>query len=213
MKIFIVKDQQSLEEGVAQALSVLQNDGVVMHSTDTCFGLAASVFSQQALIKVYRLKQMAEDKPVSMMVESFDRAVEYADFSDEALQFARHFWPGPVTCIVKRGLLLPDFFNSQAATVGVRCPDHQLSLAMVEAFAKPITTTSANLTGLPEVKSVEEYLEQIKGTTLTPDLILCEENYQPTISSTVVDFSQKEAVIVRQGARFDEVQKYLQKEL
>lgn len=209
MKIIKVSDQNSLVAGVKQAVEVLQNDGVVMHSTDTCFGLAGSIFSQQALTKVYRLKQMPESKPVSIMVESMDRALQYADFSQEALQFARHFWPGPVTCIVKRGLLLPDFFNTEQLNVGVRCPNHQLSLAMLQAFAKPLTTTSANLSRAQEVKSVEDYLEQIKDTGLFPDLILFEEDYHPTISSTIVDFSQEQAVIVRKGAKFNEVAKCL----
>lgn len=211
MRIVKVSDQNSLIAGVKQAVEVLQNNGVVMHSTDTCFGLAGSIFSQQALTKVYRLKRMPESKPVSIMVESVDRALQYGDFTEQALKFGRHFWPGPVTCIVNRGLLLPDFFNTEQLNVGVRCPNHQLSLAMLQAFAKPLTTTSANLSGAQEVQSVEDYLEQIKDTGLFPDLILFEEDYRPTISSTIVDFSQGQALIVRKGAKFEEVSRYLAK--
>lgn len=211
MRIINVRDEATFAEAIAKAGEVLANHGVVMHSTDTCFGLAGSIFSKQALEKVYHLKQMSKEKPLSVMVESLDRALEYANFSVDALSFAGYFWPGPVTCIVPKSELLPKFFNPGVQSVGVRCPKHRLSLEMVKNFGKPVTTTSANLSGMPEVKFVEEYLEQIKRIGVTPDLIIYEQDYIPQINSTIVDFSSPKAVIVREGALIDAVKDYLQR--
>ncbi len=211
MRIINVRDEATFNEAIAKAVEVLKGEGVVMHSTDTCFGLAGSVLSKKALAKVYELKQMSKDKPVSMMVESLEKALKYTNFSDIALGFVKRFWPGPVTCIVSRTKKLPTFFNKGFTNVGVRCPDHKISLAIVKAFGSPITTTSANLSGLPEVKDVEEYLEQIKKINVTPDLIIHEQDYLPSQASTIVDFSSAEAKIVREGMLLQDILAYLVK--
>lgn len=205
MRIITIRDEGTFNEAVIKAAEILENGGVVMHSTDTCFGLAASIFSQSALNKVYDLKRMAADKPVSVMVSSLDMAFEYGDFSKQAIDFAKSLWPGPVTCVVQRGLLLPKFLNPLSDKVGLRFPEHKFSMEMLMKFGGPVTTTSANISGMAEVKSVEEYLEQMLKNNVMPDLIVSEADYSPTAASTIVDFTLDRPKILREGSKFDEV--------
>jgi L-threonylcarbamoyladenylate synthase len=105
------------EAGVAvvrKAVEVLAKSGVIMHATDTCYGLAADVSNANALEKLYAIKKMPDVKPVSMMVSDISEAEKYGEFVHAARSLAEKFWPGPLTLIVRRKTALPFFFNENS---------------------------------------------------------------------------------------------------
>lgn len=202
--------KENWDEVMAQAVEVLHAGGVVMHPTDTCYGLAADIFNMNALEKLYAIKKMEKSKPVSIMVDSVDRAQEYGDFSNLALKLAREFLPGPLTCIIKRSELLPKYLNEGFLSVGIRCPNNELSLAMLKGFEGPLTTTSANISGSQDVKSVEDYLSQAQGLKLMPDLIIHEEDYLVKNASTIIDFTGTQPSVIRKGELSDNILEYIE---
>lgn len=194
---------------IKKAVKVLNEGGVVMHATDTCYGLAANVFSPDALERLYSIKKMDRSKPVSMMIPDVNEALKFAEFGGVALNLANEFWPGPLTLILKRKDSLPSFFNGGEVSVGVRCPDSRLSLALIYGVGSPLTTTSANVTGNLEVYNVKDFLVQFGEGDLLPDLIIDSGEISKNIPSTIVSFDEKGPVIIRKGSLSEKIKSFI----
>lgn len=178
MKIIKLEKGKINKQDLGIAVQVLRAGGVVMHPTETCYGLAVDIFNEGALKRLYALKGRDFNKPVSMMVRDLEDAKKYVEFNEVALQLAKKFWPGPLTLVLPRKKSLPEFFNSGmnlgaqkvggqafvAQTVGVRCPDSAVSQALIKAYGGPLSTTSANVSGCAEVYKLEDYLAQLRDS-------------------------------------------------
>jgi len=157
-----------------EVLKVLRDGGIVMHPTETCYGLAVDIFNEDAVQKLYTFKDMLARKPVSIIVHSINDAARWGIVDANARNLMGKFWPGPYTFIVPRGALLPPFFNKGIEKIGLRNPSTVGILNIVKKLGHPVTTTSANLSGRPQAYDVEDFLTQLKGENLniTPDLII-----------------------------------------
>jgi L-threonylcarbamoyladenylate synthase len=209
MEIIDVTKSENLPLALAKAMEALRSGEVVMHATETCYGLAADIFDEKALQRVYDIKKMPLGKPVSLMVQRREEAEQYAEFGDLAMQLAEEFWPGPLTLILPRLSSLPPFFNAGHSTVGVRCPDHDISQLLVEKFGSPLTTTSANITTVPEVYTVQEFMNQLDLKGKRPALILDSGLIEKNPPSTIVALSENGPQIVRRGAIAKRVEEFL----
>lgn len=190
-----------MSEIITKALKVLNDGGVMAHATDTCYGFACDVFNRRALARLYKIKKMDKNKPVSILVSDFTMAKKYGFFNKSAIALAKKYWPGAVTLIVKRKKSLPDFLNPKAKSVGIRVPGHKLSLELVKKLGRPITTTSANITTLPSPYSVSAIRKQFRGQKLKPDYIIDSGSLDKTqLPSTIVDVTSSKIKIVRQGS-------------
>lgn len=190
-------DQASIQH----AVQVLRQGGVVAHPTDTCYGLATDVFNEKALCHLYEMKDMAPEKPVSILVRSLEEAKRFGKFSPLALRLAKRFWPGPLTLVVPRTALLPAFFNPGVVEIGIRLIDEPFSLAMLQQFGGPITTTSANAHGLPSPYDVSEI--SVKADAILDGGKL-DRSQKP---STLVRVIGEKAGILREGSRVEEYKK------
>lgn len=180
------------------AITALKNGGVVLHPTETCYGLTADIFSEKAVVHIYELKKMSESKPVSIMVPSLDEAMKYGVFGEKALELAQKYWPGPLTIIIPRTELLPFYINRGVATVGIRCPDHASTQQLLQNFGGPLITTSANRTTEPQAYCVEDFMKDRAETEL-PDAIIDEGRIPEIAPSTIVEVVGDEVKIVRKG--------------
>lgn len=132
---------------IMEAARVIADGGVVMHPTETCYGLAVDIFNEEALKKVYRLKGRDYDKPLSILVHGMGMANEYGVFSKKAFELAEAHWPGPLSLVVPREKDLPDFLNPGEKFVSIRFSSEEFCSEIVKAVGNPITTTSANVSG------------------------------------------------------------------
>ncbi|MFA4891287.1 MAG: L-threonylcarbamoyladenylate synthase [Candidatus Gracilibacteria bacterium] len=149
------------KEVVQKAVDALKEGKIVLHPTETCYGLAVDPTNEEALRALYEMKKMPDDKPLSIMVSSVDMADLYGLFSDYAKTIVEQFWPGPVSIMVmKRKESLPEFFNPGQKFVSIRYSSDPFSMEMVEKFGKSIVTTSANLAGKLENYSVTDLKKQ-----------------------------------------------------
>lgn len=188
---------------ISTAISALRKGGVVLHPTETCYGLAADIFSEEAAVKAYFLKDMSQAKPVSIMVPNLEEAMKYGVFSEKALELAKTYWPGPLTIIVPRTELLPSFINRGVATVGIRCPDHEITQDLLREFGGPLITTSANRTGESQAYDVETFLigrdaDEMGGSGI-PDAIIDMGHIPEVEPSTIVEVVGDEVRVVREG--------------
>ena len=203
--MLLLKDNQI---GIKKVINVLKNGGVVMHATETCYGFAADIFNEAAVKKVYELKRMGMEKPVSIMVSGFEQAKKCADFSNLALKLAEKFWPGPLTLVLPRKELIPKFFNDGNNTIGLRWPNSRVCLELIKGVGGPLTTTSANISGLPEVHNVDNYLQQAEGGDL-PDIILNSGFIESNSPSTIVKVDGEDVSILRRGGNVYFVEKFI----
>jgi len=159
--------QSDDKEAIQTAIKVLNDGGLIAFPTETSYGLGADPTNEEAINKVYTLKQMSKDKKMSAMVASKEEVHKwfYKDEKVDALIDA--FLPGPLT-IIK---------NTQS----FRIPDHPFCLKLCQAFKKPITSTSANVTGKGDPYSAEEVLAQIPDIDLIIDGGLLKRNKPSTV--------------------------------
>ena len=176
-----------------EAIKILSSAGVVAHATETCYGLAADIFSKEAVLRLYELKRMSLDKPVSILLRSLEEAREYGEFSEFAEKLAKKYWPGPLTIIVPRKPLIPEWINPGHPTIGIRVSSNEVTQKLVNDFGGPLTTTSANITTLPQAYSVDEFQE------LKPDFILDSGKIPQISPSTIVEVIGENMQIIRQG--------------
>ncbi len=202
MEILKVSESGLTEPQLSKVVAILSKGEVIMHATETCYGLAVDPLNKEGLERLYAIKQMERDKPVSIMVRNVNEAQKYAEFSDLALRMAQKFWPGPVTLIVPRTGVLPAFFNEGVASIGIRCPDHALTQSILEAFDGPLVTTSANKTGTGERYSVS-------SLDIEPSFVLDSGDIPRNLPSSLIRIEGDRWEILRPGDMKDEIEQFL----
>jgi L-threonylcarbamoyladenylate synthase len=133
---------------VAEAVARLRAGGLVAFPTETVYGLGADAMNAAAVRRVFEVKGRPSTNPLIVHVTGPEmaRAVA-AEWPREAEQLAAAFWPGPLTLVLPRRRVLPDEVTAGGPTVAVRCPDHRLTLDLLEAFGGPLVGPSANASG------------------------------------------------------------------
>lgn len=180
---------------IKKAAEIIRRGGIVIYPTETVYGIAASIYTEEALRKVFEVKKRSAQSPISVAVSSFKMMDELVHIGEKEREFIKRFLPGPVTVILRKKKAVPDILTSGADLVGIRYPDHKLALELIELAGVPVTSTSANVSGEPAPARVDE----IK---IDADYILDggECSGEP---STVVDLVNMR--VLRKGAKYEEI--------
>lgn len=180
---------------IRKAAEIIKKNGIVIYPTETVYGIGADIFSEDALKKVFEIKKREPDKPVSVAVSDFGMMDELAYIGERERRFIEKFLPGPVTVLLRKKEKVPDMLTSGSGLVGIRYPDHEITIKLIKLAGVPITSTSANVSGEAPPRRVEE----IK---ICADYIIDggELKGEP---STVVDLVNRK--ILRKGAKYEEV--------
>lgn len=183
------------ESGIAP--EIIKNGGLVAVPTETVYGLAASGLDSDAVAKIYEVKNRPEVKPISLLVSGMEDVEKFCkDIPKEAYIMAEKFWPGPLTMILWRKPTVPDIVTSGGETVGVRCPDHKVTLDIIRKAGVPLAAPSANLSGCPSPKNLEQVLEYFDGKI---ECAVDGGECSVGIESTIVDMTQEIPKILRMG--------------
>lgn len=184
MEIFVNK--------IEETVKVLESGGVVVLPTDTVYGLAADAKNEKAVSKVFEIKGRSRAKALPVFVSSFEMLDEIARVQDERTRdFLKKIWPGKITCV---------FGAKNGGTIAVRIPNYDLILKIVEALARPITGTSANVSGGKEYVKINGLLRELKNFKVQPDFIWDLGDLPPSRPSTVLDCTVWPPKILREGA-------------
>ena len=180
------------------AVRQLQSGGVVAFPTDTLYGLGANLFDESALERIFAIKGRPADLALPALLASREQLKMVTDeFPAVGMRLAERFWPGPLTLVVRKGGRVPDLATGGRSTIAVRIPGHRVPLALATKLAGPMTGTSANFSGGPDLDSIEE-LERQLGSRLD-GIIRC--GPPPLgVPSTVVDLTSNEVQVLREGA-------------
>jgi len=148
---------EDIERELEKAVEVLERGGVVVYPTETVYGLGADAFSERAVRRVFELKGRAFKKPISVAVSSFEMLESVAIVeSAEVEEILNALLPGPVTVLLPRKAVLPEILTGGSPLVGVRMPEHEIALRLISAFGRPLTATSANISGKKPPASFED---------------------------------------------------------
>lgn len=185
-------------QAVETAANVLKKGGIILYPTDTLYGLGVDALSDEAVSKLYRIKARDERKPVHAIVSDLDMAARYAYVDDVARKLAKKFLPGPMSLILKKRADVATGIAKHMETFGIRIPKQQFCLELARAFGRPITTTSANLSGHTPMRTVRGILSQIGEQHI--DVAIDAGEIEASVPSTIVDLSGERPVILREGA-------------
>ncbi|QLD88981.1 threonylcarbamoyl-AMP synthase [Natronomonas salina] len=189
------------DDDLTEAVAAIRRGDLVVYPTETVYGLAADALDAEAVERVFEAKGRSREKPVSMALPDVDVAEDYTNPTERERAFCEAFLPGPVTVLLERTDRVPDVLVADRDRVGIRVPDHDLARDLARRTG-PITSTSANRSGNPSARTVDELDAGIRERAVVVD-----GGETPGTESTVVNVADGE--IVRRGARADEIEAWL----
>lgn len=188
------------EHAVERAAHVLRGGGVILYPTDTLYGLGADATSDEAVAKIRTIKGREAAKPIHAIVADVQMAAEYGEVNEMAFALACAHLPGPLSLILRKRPTIDTGIARGIDTFGIRIPDNQFCLELARAFGKPYTTTSANVSGMAPLRSVEVILAQLGEKAALIDFVIDAGELPERAPSTIVNVSGGEMVIEREGA-------------
>ncbi len=190
------------ENDTKKAAEIIKNGGLCAVPTETVYGLAANGFDEKAVREIYAVKGRPEWKAISLLVAGAgDMERLCVQVPEAAYRLAEKFWPGPLTIVLKKSGLVPDFVTAGMDTVGVRCPDHPVTLSIIKKAGVPLAAPSANLSGSPSPKAADEVLDYFDGKIAA---VVDGGRCSVGIESTIVDLTDGQVKILRRGGIPDE---------
>ncbi len=185
-------------DNIGRAAEIIRSGGLVAVPTETVYGLAANGLDAGAVEKIYAVKGRPEVKPLNLMVHGSD-AMErcWKTVARQARALASDFWPGPLTIIGESAGDIPEIVRAGGATLGLRCPDHPLTLELLERCGVPLAAPSANPSGAPSPKTAEDVLRYFNGKI---DAVIDGGECGIGTESTIITLAEKPFRILRRGA-------------
>jgi len=196
-KVISFKAKDAAEE----AVKFLERGQVIVCPTDTVYGLLADATNDKAVERVFEIKKRNKKKAIPIFVKDIAMAKKMVKIDKDMERFLEEIWPGKITVALnkKEKSGLSELLFGGKKTLGLRIPNYKLISRIIEKMGKPLTGTSANISGKPSSTKIKEVLEQFEKQEIRPDLILDGGNLPESFPSTVVDFSGQKPRIVRRG--------------
>ncbi len=180
-----------------RALALLRAGGVVAVPTETVYGLAADARNPDAVRRIFAIKGRPADHPLIVHIASAGAMTDWArDIPEAAWRLARAFWPGPLTLILWRWPEVPDVVTGGQDTVGLRVPDHPLTLELLRRFGGGLAAPSANRFGRISPTRPEHVVDELGEAV---DLILDGGPCGVGVESTIVDLTGGTPAVLRPG--------------
>ena len=182
---------------ILKAASILRQGELVAIPTETVYGLAGNALDAEAVTKIFVAKNRPYFDPLIVHVQNADVVKEYAEkIPDWAFELMTRFWPGPLTLLLPRKNIIPDLVTAGLDRVGLRCPDHPLTLELLRSLSFPLAAPSANPFGYVSPTTPNHVDDQL-GNAI--EYILDGGECKVGVESTIVGFEENTPVIYRLG--------------
>jgi tRNA threonylcarbamoyl adenosine modification protein (Sua5/YciO/YrdC/YwlC family) len=195
MKRLQIHAQNPQSRHLKAAADVLGNGGLLIYPTDSVYGLGCDLFNKNAVERIYKNKGNDKRKLLSFICPDLKGIAEYAYVSNAAYKIMRHLLPGPYTFILNATKQVPKILLEKRKTVGIRVPDNTVCQALLSELGRPIISTSASLHEQQFLSDPEEIAAAFDHLA---DLFL-DAGPGGVEPSTIIDFTQAEPVVIRQG--------------
>jgi L-threonylcarbamoyladenylate synthase len=197
MEIVKLETGPAMERALRRAAGVVRRGGVIAFPTDTFYGLGCDPFNRDAVRHVYEIKQRDRDKPLLLIIASAAALARLTvDPPDGLHTVTSHFWPGPLTVVLKAAAALPPELTAQTGTVGLRLPAYEPARHLASYAGEAITATSANLSGGDNLASADAVVAELGDRV---DLILDAGRLPAGAPSTVLDLVSQPPRLLREG--------------
>ncbi len=179
---------------VQQAVEVLRSGGVILYPTGTVYGLGCDIHEKKAVERIYQIRQLKKDHPLSFMCPDLSKIARYAYVDDFAYRTMKRLVPGPYTFVLKATREVPKLLVRKQKTVGIRVPSSAVARALLEELGSPIVSTSATVNGevLSDPDHLAERFPQVDA--------FVDGGFGGVEPSTIVDLTGDDPVVLREGA-------------
>lgn len=171
---------------------------VVAAPTETAYGLLADATNRRAVKKLLKLKGNRSTKPVAIIMSDVGRAKKWVRFTKAEKKLIRKFWPGPLTLVVASKRSLAPGIVSAKKTIGLRVPGNAWLRQLLSAYKRPLTATSANVSGAATPYSSAAVINSLRPRGLK--YIVNNGQLVKRATSTVAQIKKDKIVVLRSGA-------------
>ena len=183
---------------IKQVVEILKKGGIIVYPTDTIYGLGCDIFQHKAIERICTIKKVEPQKAqLSFVCYNLSDLSKYAkQLTTPVYRKLKQYLPGPYTFILEASKEVPKILKTKKDTIGLRVPDNKIARFIVEELGNPIL--SASLPG--------EYVEEYTDPEIIHDKfeklvdVVIAGGIGGTIPSTIIDFTEGEAEIIREGA-------------
>ena len=185
------------ENEIREAARILRRGGLLGIPTETVYGLGANALDEEAVGHIFEAKGRPQDNPLILHVPDAGWLERYCrEVPEVAYLLAEKFWPGPLTMILPGKDFVPGRTTGGLSTVGVRCPDHAVTRAIIREAGVPVAAPSGNTSGRPSPTSASDMLEDMDGKI---DGIVDGGACRVGVESTIIDLTVSPPQLLRPG--------------
>lgn len=186
-------DQSAMERAVA----ILRSGGIIAYPTETFYGLGVDAENREAIEKIFQVKGRDFKNPVALIMGDEEPLPRFASYVPEyGRRLIERFWPGPLTLVLRATPAVSEVLTAGSGRIGIRISSHPVARSLAKMLEKPITATSANLSGLPECIAASEVIDQI-GERI--DAAVDGGITPGGLGSTILDVTGDAPVVLRAG--------------
>ncbi len=150
-----------LRDEIEKALKVLKDGGVILYPTDTVWGLGCDATNEEAVAKINKIKGRAEDKSFIILLDSDNKLQSYVNEVPEVAYDLIEYAENPLTIVFSNAKNLAKNVINTDGSVGIRVVKHAFCEQLIQRFRKPVTSTSANISGQPSPATFDEISAEI----------------------------------------------------
>lgn len=195
--ILTLSPSSSMEKILDDAAAIILQGGVIAYPTETFYGLGVDATRPEAVRKIFEVKGRDFNNPVAVIIGDMDQLPPLVRTVSEAAQkLMDAFWPGPLTILFEASENVQPMLTAGTGKIGVRLSSHKFARRLSQMAHRPITATSANLSGASDCVDATAVIRQI-GTKLDAIVDLGERG--GTIGSTIIDATPGSLSILRPG--------------
>ena len=185
-----------ITQDIDRACQALKSGGIVGIPTETVYGLAAIALNEEAVSRVFRVKGRPTSHPLIIHLSPQDDINRWGRLNEHANVLANAFWPGPLTLLVPRTPLVPDWVTGGRDTVALRIPAHDMTIALLDVLNDAVVAPSANRFGHVSPTSAQHVIDDLGDSV---DLVLDGGQCIIGVESTIVDCTDSSIQILRPG--------------
>ncbi|MEZ9354154.1 L-threonylcarbamoyladenylate synthase [Vibrio splendidus] len=183
---------------ITQAVAIIRNGGVVVYPTDSGYALGCQLENKQALERICKIRRIDDKHNFTLLCRDLSELSLYARVDNVAFRLLKAHTPGAYTFIFKATKEVPKrLMNAKRKTIGIRVPDNKIALDLLEAMGEPLMSTSLIL---PGNETTESDPEDIRDSLEHAVDVILNGGYLGEQPTTVIDFSDDDAVVLRRGA-------------
>ena len=184
------------EDELIEVVNALNNDKIVVFPTETVYGIGGNALKVDVINKLFQAKKRDYGKPISLLVGSIDKIKNVAYVNENEEKVINKFMPGAITIVLKKKNNINDLVTAGKNNVGIRIPNHNIALTILNKVDYPLATSSANISGDNNIADFNEIVSDLKDYV---DIFIKGNISNDLIASTVVELNDGKVNILREG--------------